>query len=775
MKPTTTITLTLTLTAALAAAYLPAPALPLERLDYHAVRLTPGPLKRQLDETAAQYLAIPNDDLLKGFRQRAHLPAPGADLGGWYTQGTFHAFGQYLSGLSRLYAATGNDALREKVIALIDGWAATIAPDGFFFYKKTPQAPPYVYEKTQAGLLDAYLYANYPKALEHMTRITAWAEKNLPTDRAYAQTGSEWYTLSENLYRAYEATGDKRYRDFAQYWEYTQWWTKLRTTPPDRLLAATPVYHHAYSHLNTASGAAMAYRVTHDPKYLATAKNAHDFYVNTQTYITGGFGPAEQLVTPSDRVTLTHTAHHNFEIQCGAWAAFKLCKYLLEFTGDARYGDWIEKLIINATGATIPMTPDGRVMYYADYNCKRATKHNYNHGWTCCTGTRPQAIADYVNLIYFKSKTENTLYINYYTPSTVNWNNIQLEQTTTFPETPATTIHIRAITAPPADVAHPTEPASGNPNGVPSYSPRLPESARATLGNDKKNSTTPTGLPLSAHPLTPPARTFTLALRIPSWLAGEMTLRVNNAPAPVPARAENGWLKITREWRPGDRLDVTMPMTFRTQRIDPAREYPVAMAYGPIALVVQTTTTAATTTPTTTTTYPLDYIDLKTPGANLIPDPAPDAAPLTWRVQNHPDWKVQPYYRLAESEPYNLYIDPRATRFLDYDSYRTTGPWNTRTFYRTGKKGATLTARFEGTGIKIHAYLMRDGGKAKVEVDGAPLGTLDCYGPHGRELATRTYTGLPPGPHEIKLTLLGESTPPSTGQGIYILGMETTD
>jgi len=95
----------------------------LERFSYTDVRLTTGDLRRQLDEVTTQYLAIADEDLLKGFRERAGLPAPGKDLGGWYSQGTWHAFGQYLSGLSRLYAATGNDACRKKVITLIEGWA----------------------------------------------------------------------------------------------------------------------------------------------------------------------------------------------------------------------------------------------------------------------------------------------------------------------------------------------------------------------------------------------------------------------------------------------------------------------------------------------------------------------------------------------------------------------------------------------------------------------------------------------------------------------------
>ena len=138
-----------------------------------------------------------------------------------------------------------------------------------------------------------------------------------------------------------------------------------------------------------------------------------------QCFATGGFGPDEQLL-PRDRLRekLGET-HNTFETQCGSWAAFKLAKYLISFTGDARYGDWIERLVLNGIGASIPMTPDGRVFYYSDYNLHGGTKRNTDFGWSCCTGTRPQAVADYTDLVYFRDA--ETLYVNLFTPSTVVW------------------------------------------------------------------------------------------------------------------------------------------------------------------------------------------------------------------------------------------------------------------------------------------------------------------------------------------------------------------
>ena len=80
--------------------------------DYRGVVLEEGPLKRQFDEVRFDYLRIPPDALLKGFRKRAGLPAPGIDLGGWYSSDTFHVFGQILSGLARMYGATGDPACK---------------------------------------------------------------------------------------------------------------------------------------------------------------------------------------------------------------------------------------------------------------------------------------------------------------------------------------------------------------------------------------------------------------------------------------------------------------------------------------------------------------------------------------------------------------------------------------------------------------------------------------------------------------------------------------
>ncbi len=305
--------------------------LAMEPFGHRGVTLDDGPLKRQVDAAREDYLRIPNDDLLKGFRRCAGKPARGADLGGWYSSDIFHVFGQFLSGLARLHAATGDPACREKAEALLAGWAECIEPDGYFYYSRKPNAPHYIYDKMVGGLADMVLFCESKLAAESLAKITGWAKKNLDRSNRYAFGGTEWYTLSENLYRAHRATGDPRYRDFAAVWHYPEYWDIYARNGDlfgDRGNGRRTDVYHAYSHVNTLGGAAQAYLHTGDHQFLDTILHAHDMLLAQQCYPTGGFGPDEQLLPRAEWIKKADYSHNSFETQCGCFAVFKLCKYL---------------------------------------------------------------------------------------------------------------------------------------------------------------------------------------------------------------------------------------------------------------------------------------------------------------------------------------------------------------------------------------------------------------------------------------------------------------
>ena len=112
--------------------------------------------------------------------------------------------------------------------------------------------------------------------------------------------------------------------------------------------------YHAYSHVNTLGGAGAAYLVTGEPRYLDILKNGYDYLQSHEMFATGGYGPDEQLLPRDKLIRQLYYTSPTFETQCGSWAAFKMVRYLMTFTGDARYGDWVESLLYNGIGASIP-------------------------------------------------------------------------------------------------------------------------------------------------------------------------------------------------------------------------------------------------------------------------------------------------------------------------------------------------------------------------------------------------------------------------------------
>ena len=217
--------------AAFAGTAAPKPAVTpkLSQFRHGEVQLLDGPLRTQFDYQHDLYMDLDADALLKPFRQRAGLDAPGADMGGWYDNSSDfynepngdhvsmhgfipgHTFGQYVSGLSRDYAITGDEATKAKVTLLVGEYAKTLSPKFFEDYN----LPAYTYDKLVVGLMDAWYYAGVADARPTLDRLTDIALPYLPEKalnrvemrarphKRQAQTWDESYTLPENLFLAY--------------------------------------------------------------------------------------------------------------------------------------------------------------------------------------------------------------------------------------------------------------------------------------------------------------------------------------------------------------------------------------------------------------------------------------------------------------------------------------------------------------------------------------------------------------------------------------------
>jgi DUF1680 family protein len=522
-------------------------ATPLDVFPYGAVQLHDSLMKKQFEENHARFLNLDDDRLLKVFRQVAGMPAPGQDMGGWYDLTGFslehndfhgfiagHSFGQYVSGLARAYAVTGDEATGAKVKRLVKGYGETLDTKAKFFAGY--RLPAYTYDKLACGLIDAHEFVHDPAAMAIHEKLTRAISAYLPEkalsrfeqrERPHKDTSFTWdetYTLPENLFLAYQRSGKTLYRDMArQYLEDDTYFNPL--AEGNNVLP----FEHAYSHVNAFSSAMQAYITLGSEKHLRAARNGFDMLQKTQSFATGGWGPAESFGEPGtgqlgDSLSTTHAS---FETPCGAYGHFKITRYLLRVTKDARYGDSMERVLYNTILGAWPIQADGTSFYYSDY-ANTGKKAWYGQKWPCCSGTFPQLAADYHISTYLRSA--EGVYINLFTPSSLQWTQrgakLGLRQITKYPFDNKIEVQVSA-----------SQPAE-----------------------------------------------YTLYVRLPGWAKPEPIIMVNGKR--LTAGVEPGtFAAIRNTWKDGDRVQIELPMPLRLEAVDVNHPSLVALLQGPMVLM----------------------------------------------------------------------------------------------------------------------------------------------------------------------------------------------
>ena len=520
---------------------------PLTTFAYADVQLLDGPMKRQFEENHSRFLNLDDDRMLKVFRQVAGLAAPGEDMGGWYDLTGFslegndfhgfiagHTFGQYVSALARAYAVTGSEPTKAKIHRLVKGYGETLDPKAKFFVDY--RLPAYTYDKLSCGLIDAHEYAHDPMAMDIHEKLTRAIVAYLPEkalsraemrSRPHKDTSYTWdetYTLPENLFLAYQRSGKSFYRDMAKkFLEDDTYFDPL--SQGNNVLP----FEHAYSHVNAFSSAMQAYITLGSEKHLRAAKNGFEMLLKTQSFATGGWGPNEAFGEPATGQlgnSLT-TTHASFETPCGAYGHFKITRYLLRVTKDARYGDSMERVLYNTILGAWPIQADGTSFYYSDY-ATTGKKVWYGQKWPCCSGTFPQLAADYHISTYLRAA--DGVYVNLFTPSSVQWTDgggrYGLKQETKYPFDNKIQIQVSA--------SSPKE--------------------------------------------------YTLYVRIPEWATPSPTLTVNGKR--ISSEVQPGtFASIRNTWKDGDRVELELPMPLRLEAVDANHPDIVALVQGPLVLM----------------------------------------------------------------------------------------------------------------------------------------------------------------------------------------------
>ncbi|MBV9180081.1 MAG: glycoside hydrolase family 127 protein [Acidobacteria bacterium] len=300
-------------------------------------------------------------------------------------------------------------------------------------------APFYTIHKIMAGHLDMYLYTGNEQALETVEKMAGWVGDytgSFSYDHMQRILGTEYGGMGETLANLYAVTGKPYYLHIAKRFD-KKWFFDPLAAHRDELKGL-----HVNTHIPQVIAAARLYELTGERRYRDIAEYFWEEVVSERSYCTGGTSNHESWNT--DPGKLAAELSTNTTEDCCAYNMMKLTRHLFGWNPEARYMDYYERLMFNHRLGTIN-PDDGTMMYYLPL----ASGYWKTFGkpldaFWCCTGTGSEEYAKLTDTIYFHD--QDSVYVNLYIDSNLEWpeKGLQLKQETKFPEQQATTITVTA-------------------------------------------------------------------------------------------------------------------------------------------------------------------------------------------------------------------------------------------------------------------------------------------------------------------------------------------
>ena len=509
------------------------------------VRLTRSAFKHAEDMDIQYLLALNPDRLLAPYLKGAGLTPKADNYTNWENTGLDgHIGGHYLSALSFMYAATGNEEIGRRLDYVLselkrcqdtagDGYLCGV-PDGRKMWKEIEQGnvraatfglndrwvPLYNIHKIYAGLRDAYLVAHREEAKDMLVKLTDWMERttaNLSDAQMQDMLRSEHGGLNETFADVAAITGDKRYLTLAHRFSHDIILNPL-LKQEDKLTGI---------HANTQIPKVIGFKRIADIEKNDDWSKAADFFwhtvVNNRSITIGGNSVYEHF-HPADNFEPMRTSEQGPET-CNTYNMLRLTKMLYATSADAKYMDYYERALFNHILSTQDPVQGGFVYFTPMRSGHYRVYSQPQTSFWCCVGSGLENHARYGEMIY-AHKGNDQLFVNLFIPSTLEWGDINIEQSTSFPDEEGTSVIVTS-----------------------------------KKGKNKK---------------------FTLNIRVPEWVnEGELSLTINGKTEKV--NIADGYVKVNRSWKDGDKLHISMPMHLRA--IDmPDNSHNYSFLYGPIVL-----------------------------------------------------------------------------------------------------------------------------------------------------------------------------------------------
>lgn len=525
-----------------------------------SVKILPGVFRERMDVNRQYLLELDANCLLQNFYLEAGIILPGLQVvdnpetanlhWGWEAptcQLRGHFLGHWISAAAKLIAADGEPELRVKLDNIVSElarcqelnggeWVGSI-PEKYFTRLIKNQyiwSPQYVMHKTIVGLSDAYIYAGNTQALDILSHLSdwyiTWTEKAAETNPHAVYAGEEAGML-EVWAQLYQLTKDEKYLTLAKRYADAGLFRKLKEGK-DSLTNC-----HANASIPFTHGAAKMYEITGDSDWLEVIKLFWKVAVTDRgMFSTTGMNAGEFWVPPHMQGHFLGSSDQEF---CTVYNMVRTASYLLKYTGEAQYADYIERALYNGflaqqnaqTGMPAYFLPLG-----AGSRKKWGTK---TRDFWCCHGTMVQAQTLYPELVWFTDGDKITAaqYIPSEFTAEMNGANVTVSQTT----------------------------------GMKYYNDQA-------FFDEKDDGQMSRWLLKFSVKCDKPAR-FTLSLRVPEWAKGvELEVNGKNTAAPV----KDGWLDITADWQ-NDSVQVFFPSELRAETLPDMPEL-MSVVDGPIVL-----------------------------------------------------------------------------------------------------------------------------------------------------------------------------------------------
>lgn len=388
--------------------------------------------------------------------------------------------GKWLESIALNAAWMGDEQLRRKAETMMARIIQSQEPSGYVGVTdpaiRTPEKPlrgmdAYELYFMMHGLLTAAEEWNNEQALQAARRLGDYFESTIgpgkaefwPSDLRYPENRErfvggqsdiaghgvhyswEGTLLIDPMLRLYELTGDDKYLNWSKWvianidrWSGWDSFSKLDKVAEGKMeINEVQPYVHSHTFQMNFLGFLRMYQLTGDESYLRKVHGVWDDVARRQMYITGGVSVGEHYAAGFIRPITGHVVE-----TCATMSWMQLTQYLLELTGNPRYADAIERLMLNHVFAA--QTIDGdNVRYHTPPN---GTKNDYFHGPNCCTGSGHRIIS-MLPLFFYATDQEGPI-VNQYVPSSAvielegGRGAIKVVQQTSYPETETIRLHL---------------------------------------------------------------------------------------------------------------------------------------------------------------------------------------------------------------------------------------------------------------------------------------------------------------------------------------------